>query len=169
MAFGYYSANGAYYIEMDVWLNSQDIANNTSNVGYYVRSTKVSGTGYFSAANGSNSWWGDVDGSIGSSSGFAYDFRGSTPNTLTWASGTKTISHADDGTKTVYFSSGSGLVNLGSAGASGSLALPRIPRGPRVKVAGTWRNSVAYVKVGGVWRIAIPYVKSGGTWRIGGS
>lgn len=56
----------------------------------------------------------------------------------------------------------------GSGSTGGNITYTRIPRGPRVKSAGTWRQTVAYVKSGGTWKIAIPYTKSGGVWRIGG-
>jgi hypothetical protein len=49
-----------------------------------------------------------------------------------------------------------------------AFSLPRIPRGPKVKDSGVWKNTVMYVKDGGVWKIAIPYVKDNGTWKIGG-
>ena len=49
-----------------------------------------------------------------------------------------------------------------------SMTLPRIPRGPRVKDSGVWKNTVLYVKDSGTWKIAIPYVKDSGTWKIGG-
>jgi hypothetical protein len=47
-------------------------------------------------------------------------------------------------------------------------SLVRIPRGPRVKDSGVWRNTILYVKDNGTWKIAIPYVKDNGTWKIGG-
>lgn len=43
-----------------------------------------------------------------------------------------------------------------------------IVSGPRVNVAGVWRNTVAYVNVGGVWKVAVPYVNVGGVWKIAG-
>jgi hypothetical protein len=49
-----------------------------------------------------------------------------------------------------------------------AITLPRIPRGPRVKDSGVWKNTVLYVKDSGVWKIAVPYVKDNGTWKIGG-
>ena len=52
--------------------------------------------------------------------------------------------------------------------STNALTLLRIPRGPRVKDGGIWKNTVLYVKDAGVWKIAIPYVKDNGTWKIGG-
>lgn len=48
------------------------------------------------------------------------------------------------------------------------VTLPRIPRGPRVKDNGVWRNTILYVKDNGTWKVAVPYVKDNGTWKIGG-
>lgn len=83
--------------------------------------------------------------------------------------------HDADGTlpaasRTFTFSiEASGTSGLGGPTTqSVTLTIPRIPRGPRVKSGGTWRNTIAYVKTGGVWKIAIPYVKQG-TWKVGGS
>lgn len=47
-------------------------------------------------------------------------------------------------------------------------SLVRIPRGPRVKDSGVWKNTILYVKDNGTWKVAIPYVKDNGTWKIGG-
>jgi hypothetical protein len=47
-------------------------------------------------------------------------------------------------------------------------SLVRIPRGPRVKDSGVWRNTILYVKDNGEWKTAIPYVKDNGEWKIGG-
>lgn len=49
-----------------------------------------------------------------------------------------------------------------------AISLSRIPRGPRVKDGGVWKNTILYVKDNGTWKIAVPYVKDNGTWKIGG-
>ena len=80
------------------------------------------------------------------------------------------IPHGDDGTRGAISIAQSVYANNGYGG-SGSYSFndfPDIPRGPRIKVGSTWKNSVAYVKVGSTWKIAIPYVKVGSTWKIGG-
>lgn len=56
----------------------------------------------------------------------------------------------------------------GGSFTAGFYDFPRIPRGPRVKVAGVWRNTVAYMRVAGIWKIVVPYVKSAGAWKVGG-
>lgn len=67
-----------------------------------------------------------------------------------------------DGVGTVKF------IPANTQASTNNLTLPRIPRGPRVKDASVWKNTVLYVKDNGVWKIAIPYVKDNGTWKIGG-
>lgn len=78
----------------------------------------------------------------------------------TLASGTLTLSVTTDNEYVIP--SGSTSVGVGSG------TIPRIPRGPRVNDAGTWKQTVAYVNDNGTWKIAIPYVNDAGTWKIGG-
>lgn len=40
--------------------------------------------------------------------------------------------------------------------------------GPRIKLAGIYKNSVCYVKVAGIYKVAIPYIKVAGVWRNAG-
>jgi hypothetical protein len=86
-----------------------------------------------------------------------------------------TIPHNLDGTRTdlvirgfVDAPTNASYVPENTLAYSNPVTLPRIPRGPRVKDAGVWKNTVLYVKDAGVWKIAIPYVKDNGTWKIGG-
>lgn len=58
--------------------------------------------------------------------------------------------------------------NSQGAGAYSPAALYMVVAGPRIRNAGVWKNSVAYVKVDGVWKVAIPYVKVAGVWKIAG-
>lgn len=82
------------------------------------------------------------------------------------------IPHNADGTKTVTFNIRVGNTPTQTFGSGGTvkvtITLTRIPRGPRVRSGGVWRNTIAYVRSGGVWRIALPYVRTGGTWKLGG-
>lgn len=52
--------------------------------------------------------------------------------------------------------------------AASAVASMLIVCGPRVNVAGAYKNTVAYVNVGGVWKTAIPYVNVAGVWKIAG-
>lgn len=103
---------------------------------------------------------------------FDYDFRpsGGTAPPRILGSGTVNVPHNADGTKVLTFSAGwSEPHNLiGNGSLSNGLTLARIPRGPRVKQGGQYKNTVAYVKQGGQYKIAIPYVKNAGQYKIGG-
>lgn len=176
MATATFSGNGNYYIDVDAAVTSQNIAGNYSTVYYRVYVVKTSGSGFWSGASGANTAYARFTGTGGylevwNASGFAYDFRnGSNSGSFLWTEGTVNIAHNADGTGSYDFASEIRLDGLGTATAgTGSRGLPRIPRGPRVKTGGTWRNTICYVKVGGTWRIALPYVKTGGTWRLGGN
>lgn len=170
MATDAYSADDRYVLEATVTLESQDVATNTSVVRRRLQATKNAGDGKWNNDE-TSSWSFTVNGATVSDDTVAYDFTASTPQTIVFRNDTITIAHDDDGTKTVAFSATSELVNvlpIGTASVSGSLTLPRIPRGPRVRSGGSWRHTVAYVRVGGVWKIAIPYVRTGGSWKVAG-
>lgn len=122
----FYGSNGTQYqVQFDLWLISQDTVNNTSLVGWQSRTNKLSGSGYF----GSYSASATVNGSTVMSQSGGYDFRG--VSGITWNSGSITVAHNADGTKTVSGSTsitGDASPAFGSGSASGSLALPTIPR-----------------------------------------
>lgn len=145
-----------------------DIANNRSPIDWDL---------YIDQTSGADSWWLDsdmrcqavVNGVEVYDAYRGYDFRDY--NTLHVAGGTINVTHNADGRKTLSFSfqfTARNGATLGNAAKSDSIALDRIPRGPRVRHSGTWENTVAYVRVGGVWKIAIPYVRQSGTWKIAG-
>lgn len=62
------------------------------------------------------------------------------------------------------------VIPNGSATVSvSSGTVPSIPRGPKVNVGGTWKNSIAYVNDNGTWKVAIPYVRdNSGNWKVAG-
>lgn len=99
---------------------------------------------------------------------WSFDFRPTGNQSYTLINTTRNIAHDSDGTKTLTITSSIAGDTLGSSSPNVTITLPRIPRGPRVKDNGVWRNTIMYVKDNGVWRIAIPYVKDNGTWKIGG-
>src|SRR5574344_1603509 len=118
---------GAYNLVLDVWENNTDVNANTSNVGWQLKIHKISGTGSYSSY--SCPWSTSIDGQGSSGSISRYNFRNYSD--LVLGSGTKTIGHNSDGTKTIYCSgswtdTGGGLVGSGSVG--GNLTLSNIPR-----------------------------------------
>lgn len=81
------------------------------------------------------------------------------------------IPHGDDGKRgaiTLRMELEYGNGNVDEAHTFSFNDFPDIPRGPRLKAAGVWKNSLAYVKAAGIWKIALPYVKVSGLWKIGG-
>lgn len=113
--------------------------------------------------------WNASIGGVPYSGSFSFDFRPSGNQSITLLSTSRWFDHNSDGTLTVLCKSD--LIDisvLGTSQISFNYELPRIPRGPKVKIDGEWKNTVAYMKVDGEWVIGIPYVKDDGTWKIGG-
>ena len=119
------SASSQYRIRMVVTESDVNINNNTSKVNVTAYIDKLKGTGYFS--NDGKPWNIKIDGSTVASGNKTYDFRNYT--TLTLGSGSKTITHNSDGSKSVavsaYFSSSP---YLGSATVSATFNLTTIAR-----------------------------------------
>lgn len=155
--------NRPFRLSMSVVYVDQNIAANTSRVSFWLGIKKNSYSPSWS--NEASYFQRSVAGQFNDGY-FTYDFRNS--DELMLDGGYITVAHNDDGTGSLGFSGGADVAVFGVANVAGSLTLPRIPRGPRVRYGGQWRNTVAYVRSGGSWRIAIPYVRSGGSWRIGG-
>ena len=120
-----FSGRTAYTLQLIVTEGSQSISNNTTSVSYTLRIVEASnwsGTYTFDSATYSI----NIGGTTFSGS-FTYDFRNY--KTLNIRSGTVTISHDPDGTRTLSSSAsvGGGTV-IGSASVSGSFNLTTIPR-----------------------------------------
>lgn len=119
------SASSQYRIRMVVTESDVNINNNTSKVNVTAYIDKLKGTGYFS--NDGKPWNIKIDGSTVASGNKTYNFRNYT--TLTLGSGSKTITHNSDGSKSVavsaYFNSSP---YLGSATVSATFILTTIAR-----------------------------------------
>ena len=151
------SGDSRYSIELEVKETSTSIEEQTSLVSYTLKATKSSGSGYYTS-NKTNVVKVSLDGSEIVNKKVAYDFTGSTPKTITLASGTKTIIHNPDGSKTIacsgYFKDANN--SLGSATASGNLTLTQLHTPP---VINSWTISEANSKL---LNISVPsdtYVK----------
>lgn len=130
------SANSNYYITLTITesVPSDYISTNKTNVNYNLTMTKTSGSGYWDDAARNNVRV-VINGSTVVNRDIAYDFRGSTPKTITLANGTVNgIQHNADGSKTISVSGSftDPTGDLGSATASGSFTLTKIPRGATV-------------------------------------
>lgn len=128
------SGDSRYSIKLTVTektVTSADIADNSTRVDYKLEATKSSGSGYYSNSAVSTVKV-TLDGTTIVNTKKAYDFRNSTPKTITLASGTHTIKHDSDGSKTIacsgYFKDGAN--SLGNATASGNLTLTQLHTPP---------------------------------------
>lgn len=119
-------SNSDYILRLIVNQSSQNITNNTSSVAWSLRIIKGSGSGKWSFYT--KTWSVNIGGQTASGSISGYDFRNYTE--LILGSGSFTITHNADGTKTIS-NSGSfseAQINVGNGTASGNLALTTIPR-----------------------------------------
>ena len=126
------SGDSRYSIKLTITETGTSVANNESTISYSLTATKSSGSGFYSNSAVSTIKV-IIDGDTIVNKKIAYDFTGSTPKTITLASGTRTIPHDDDGAKTIscsgYFKDGAGN-GLGNATASGSLTLTQLHQNP---------------------------------------
>lgn len=124
------SKDDRYILILDVSETGTSVANNTSTISYSLKVKKKSGTGYYTS-NTNNPYKVTINNEEEENDSKAYDFRNSTPKTITLASGTTIVEHDDDGKKTIavsgYFKDANN--GLGSATASGSLVLTNLNRG----------------------------------------
>lgn len=124
-----FSNNSQYRLNLIVTPGTQSIPNNTTVVSYRIEVEKLSGSGYW--ASGSFPWSVNIDGNTRSGSISSYDFRSYTK--LTLSSGSFTISHNSNGTKSISVkASFTGSSSLGTATASGSENIKTIPRASTV-------------------------------------
>lgn len=162
-------SKGHHKFTLDVTETSFNSDSNTSEVSYTFKISPI--------VNGYNwSSWGSaisyaiaIDGT---------NYTGTIPNydgysTVTLKSGTQTITHNEDGTKTINFSfsvsdtSGASYTS-GTASASGSLVLTPLSRQTmKIYVNGTWKNCVPYIYTDGNWKKCEAYKYVSGEWRKG--
>ena len=133
------SNDSRYTIKLTVTdTGGYDSVNNTSTVNYILTATKSSGAGYYNEYARSPVIV-TINGVQEVNTKVAFDFRGSTPKTITLASGTSgAIKHNDDGTKTINvsgtFTDGSSSGSRGTATASGTFTMITIPRSSEIGV-----------------------------------
>lgn len=114
-----------YELRLIVTEGSQNIGNNTTSISWTLQVVETTEWGSWS--NNAATYSVTIDGQNWSGS-FTYDFRGST-NSKTIASGSRTVTHNSDGTKTLSTASSvGGGTTIGSASTSNSFALDTIPR-----------------------------------------
>lgn len=83
-------------------------------------------------------------------------------------SGTLTVPHNEDGTKTISFSLIGYFYEHTDVTKDGTLKLTDIPREDKVKVkvSGSWKTAKAHVKVNGSWKVVKKiWMKVNGVWK----
>ncbi|HNY47401.1 MAG TPA: DUF859 family phage minor structural protein [Casimicrobium sp.] len=149
---------------------SYDIATNTSVVSWrgYLKNAKY--TYYYTWAN-DLSVEVLIDGVQQKKSYVTYDFRPSgSPREQAVVSGTSTVAHNADGTKTITATAKLNYISHAGPGrteVSVTLPLTDIPRGVQVRTGGTWKQGLVYVRTGGVWKQGLVYARTSGAWKQG--
>lgn len=162
-----FSARPNVRARLECWVADQEIANNRSLIGIQWIAEETAQQPSWHLDN--NLGWSAAVNSVPFSGLWSYDFRPTGNQAFVVLNTTVWINHNNDGTLAVSASGSFPSADiLGSASAGLSFMAPRIPRGPKVKDGGTYKNTVAYVKDAGVYKIAIPYIKDAGVYKIGG-
>lgn len=122
-------SKGHHKFTLDVVENSYNIANNTSEIAFTFKLAPIQSGWDWSGWGSSISYTVTIDGTA--YSGTIPSYNGS--STVTLKSGTQTVYHNNDGTKSISFSfsvkdSTGKNYTCGTASASGSLTLTTIPR-----------------------------------------
>lgn len=151
---------------LDVSVVSQSIQNNTTSLTWNLYMHEhVNANPWRATAN--SSAVAVVGNTVYSSGSLSYDFRGTNAvNGI--ASGSITVTHNPDGTKTIpiqaSFADGGNII--GNASISTSLTLTAIPRNrAKVGVGGSWKTAEVFVGVNGEWKMAEVFVGVGGAWK----
>lgn len=149
-----YLSGGAWgVIYLELTQVSQNIANNTSNVYYkfYTKSRSSSGGFYNYYHTGKTSVV--INGkTVHSQMGRDFDVRGGKVQQL--ASGTTTVAHNEDGTKSFSFSAS--LWSSGGAGnINGNFTLSKIPRASSFSLQNTSGTNISSIYAGNTVKIAI--------------
>lgn len=160
------SIDSRYFLDFGWYLVSQDIVANTSTVYAWVIVDKGSAGGSWTGNAASRATLSSQFGLVADTGLRGYDFTN--VQSIAFITGYYTFTHGADGSLTLTLTGAVTLEALGSASIPLTAALPRIPRGARVKDAGVHKRSNLHVKLGSTWRPAILWVKRDGTWRVAG-
>jgi hypothetical protein len=123
-----FSADGRYRLYLDVWQGA--VSGNSSRIDWRLNAVKFEGSGFW-RTNVDSGWSVSVAGGNWSGA-WAYDFRGSTPKTITIATGNIWVGHDGNGYLNIWYSAWAEMRSgQGSAAPSGGpWGLPRIARRP---------------------------------------
>lgn len=156
------SSNSNYDVTLNVDQSSQNVGANTSNISWSLVVRKKSGSGYWASDSNASTFSVKIDGTTVSSGQKSYNFTNSTPQSITVASGTRTISHGSDGSKSIACSASwkDNKNGLGTGSPSGTLTLTTIPRATQPTLSSTT------VALGSSITINLPRASSSFTHRI---
>lgn len=156
------SSNSNYDVTLNVNQTSQNIGANTSNISWSLVVRKKSGSGYWANDSNASTFSVKIDGTTVSSGQKSYNFTSSTPQSITVASGTRTITHGADGSKSIACSASwkDNKNGMGTGSPSGTLTLTTIPRATQPTLS---KNTVA---LGSSITINLPRASSSFTHRI---
>lgn len=117
---------------------SQSVTGNTSVDSWKLYATETSSQPSWSAIAGDNDWEVKLTGTNAQtwSGSFTFDFRASGNQEILIASGSRTVDHAADGTRSTAWQASADSVVLGDAALSGSLTQTTIPRATTPTVPG---------------------------------
>lgn len=128
MTYYYGSLGTQYTLALEVWLISQNVQANSSVVGWALTVRKNTGTGFYSLSDPAP-WSANINGNTPSGE-TTYDFRAY--SALTLGSGSYTVPHNNDGTKSISVSGSfdpeQSDPKFQPGSASGTFTLPTIAR-----------------------------------------
>lgn len=174
------NSNLTAYATLTVTEQSVDNANNSSVVKWTLTINQEQSIVYFSGSTRTQGGivQATINGTVVVNSYYPLSQSSSlTTKTVYSNSGTLTVPHDSDGTKTISFNlnMNKGNDNYSSAGyywngdgdngVNGSLTLTKIIRGFYIKANEIWKNITIYIKKNNVCtRISKVYIKKNGTW-----
>lgn len=135
----YTSSSGRYTTTLTITQGTQNIATNSSVVNWSL--TLVSDGGTIFHWDSTCPWNVKINGTTVDSGTFSYDLRSGGTQTVLSRSGTTTITHDSDGTKTISVSGYTNMDNpsfVSPMTASGNFTLTTIPRASDVSVASSY-------------------------------
>lgn len=135
----YTSSSGRYTTTLTITQGTQDIATNSSVVNWSL--TLVSDGGTLWHYDDTCPWNVKINGTTVNSGTFSYDLRSGGTQTVLSRSGTTTITHDSDGTKTISVSGYTNMDNpsyVSPMTASGNFTLTTIPRASDVSVTSSY-------------------------------
>lgn len=105
---------------------------------------------------------------LNKSTKWSFETMSGTTGYYNFGSGSYTLAHNPDGTKThiamsAVFTDSSGIIGNGTA--SGYFDFTRIYRTIKAFISGVWEDVQVWVNDAGVWKKTLPWLNDSGTWK----